>query len=373
MRTTNWSVFALQACALVICLAACSTIGVAQPEGTGVVTELKPTTLPAEFIPLFAARSDAAIDPVNANSLMPSGIVNYLGANNIVWLPGGKGAVLASENSMMLLSTSELVAGAQADSPEMIQTISSNTPSHLSVAREAAILAWVSDGKKINVLDATNNVGEPILTQSVSPVTGLTLTPNGNRLAYATFSREVVIQKTGDEQSTETWITPAWLANLSYSPDGSQLGGADLANFTFYILDANNGTIVQSREWTGSATSALYGVYLSPDWTRAAWVTQSAIQMMELSSGKIGPLLSHANVVNAVAWSPNSLLLATASAVMVGEDLAPAVLIWEADSGSLINTLVQPTAVQDLTFSPDGRQLAILHINGDLQSWSVSP
>lgn len=371
MRTANWLVIALKACALVLCLTACNTIGIAEPGRSGFAEELASPGIATEFIPLFAPLSDVAIDPVNASFLMPSSMMNFRGTNGIVWLPGGKGALLAGENSLTLLSTPTLDASPQAGLPETLQTIASNTPSLLSVAQEAAIVAWVSEGKEINVMDATTEMGEPVFTQSISPVTGLALAPNGDHLAYATFSRDIFVQELGERVSAKSWTTPAWLANLSYSPDGTRLAGADLTSFTLYFLDVSNGQVVSSQEWSGSATSALYGVYLSPDWTQAAWVVQSAVQLMKVASGETGPMLLHQSVVNAIAWSPDSRVIATAAAVMIADDVAPAVFIWDANSGGLINTLVQPAAVQDLTFSTDGRQLAILNINGGLQTWSV--
>jgi WD40 repeat protein len=57
---------------------------------------------------------------------------------------------------------------------------------------------------------------------------------------------------------------------------------------------------------------------------------------------------------------------------MVEGSLVPAVLIWEASSGELLNSLIQLEAVRCLAFSPDGRQLAVLTTSGSLQTWSVS-
>ena len=372
MWTPKWLGIALQTCTLAVCLMACSVIGVSAPEGAGVAQAPGNPTTQAEQIPLFVPLSVAAIDPVNARSLAPSKAINYQGMSGFIWLPDDQGAALAGEQGLVLLSTTEAAFGAQASTPEAIQEIVSATPSLLNVAQEAAVLAWVSEGITVNVLDVTVNRVEPIITQSASPVTGLALTPSGDHVAYATFSGQVVTQKPGDEQNALFWTAPAWLANLSYSPDGAQLAGADLANFILYFLDAKTGAVVRSQEWSESPTPALRGVYLSPDWSQAAWVAQGAVQLMDADTGLTGPLLLHQNVVNAITWSPDSRLLAIAAAAMVNNTLEPAVLVWDANSGELVNTIVQSYAVQALAFSPDGRQLAVLNTNGDLQTWSVS-
>jgi hypothetical protein len=89
-----------------------------------------------------------------------------------------------------------------------------------------------------------------------------------------------VVQKTGNSPSAQNWSLPTWLANLSFSPDGSQLAGADLANFSIYFLNVATGDVVHKLEWLDSVTPALYGVQLSPDWRYAAWVSQNVIQIM---------------------------------------------------------------------------------------------
>jgi WD40 repeat protein len=234
------------------------------------------------------------------------------------------------------------------------------------------LIAWVSSGSTVNLLDTQAESSEPTVTESESPITGLALTPSGYKLAYATFSSQIVIQEPSDELSTKTWSLPVWLTNLSYSPDSTQLAGADLANFAIYFLDVRTGEVIRTLEWSESATSALYGVYLSPDWRLAAWVAQSAVQLMDTQDGNPGPMLVHQNAVSDLAWSPDSRLLATAAAAPSNGQLQPAVMIWDANTGELLNTLVQLAAIQSLAFSPDGRQLAVLDSVGNLQTWSVS-
>ncbi len=372
MQTKNCLVTAFLACSFALSMASCSTLGVSDlgRADTGQVTDT--SIAQSENILLFIAQTDEVIEPVNASSLSPSSVVNFEGANSIVWLPDSQGAALAGEQSVLLLPTAQSGTGAQANIPQIVHTITATLPSLMYAAQETAILTWVSDGETIQILDLTAAPIEPIVTLSAAPVTGLTLTPSGERMAYATFDSQVVTQQPGDDPNAQHWKAPAWLANLSYSPDARQLAGADLANFKLYFLDAGTGEVVRSLEWSDSATSALYGVYLSPDWNRAAWVSQGAVQLMDVRDGQSGPLLAHPNVVNAIAWSPDSRLVATGAATMVEGSLVPAVLIWEASSGELLNSLIQLEAVRCLAFSPDGRQLAVLTTSGSLQTWSVS-
>jgi WD40 repeat protein len=373
MQNKNRLISVFFACSCGIYLTACSLIGTADSRQIGVAQAIDTPTSQDVFAPLFVSPLGQVIEPVNASSLSPSSVLNYPAVNSFVWLPDDQGAALAGDESIFLLSTTgQPGASAQADTPELTQTITTPTPSLLYAAQEAAILAWVSDGKTIQILDHASGSDIPLVLKSPTPVTGLALTPSGDYLAYATFDHQVVTQQTGEDSSDQYWSMPAWLVNLSYSPDARQLAGADLANFRLYFLNASNGEVLRSLEWSESATSALYGVYLSPDWGQAAWVSQGAVQLMDVKTGKTGPLLTHPDVVRSIAWSPDSQLLATGSAAMDEGKLEPAVLLWDASSGRLLHTLIQLEPVQSLAFSPDGRQLAVLTTNGNLQTWSVS-
>jgi dipeptidyl aminopeptidase/acylaminoacyl peptidase len=361
----------LQVFFLSVCLTACSLLGIPESRRNGAAPALETPTGRTEIPPLFEPQSDVLIEPVNASSLVPSSAVIFEGASGFTWLPGNQGAAIASKDGVLIVPSNESAISIQSGTPLATQTIATTTPSLLITAKEVAIIAWVSGGDTVSILDTTVGTNDPSITQAEAPVTGLTLTPTGDQVAFATFDGQVIVQKPGDVQGIRSWETPTWLANLSYSADGSQLAGTDLANFTIYFQSVSTGEILRELEWLDSATSALYGAYLSPDWRQVAWVAQSVVQLMAVEDGKLGPLLVHQDVVRAVAWSPDSRLLATAAAATVNEGLVPVVQIWNSSNGDLLNTLVQPEAVQSLSFSPDGRQLAVLNTNGNLQMWSV--
>ena len=191
-------------------------------------------------------------------------------------------------------------------------------------------------------------------------------------MAAATLQGEITQLSTGSEGSPLTWQAPAWLSNLSYSPDGARLGGVDLATFTVYIFSLD-GIVQQKLEWTSSASPNLYGAFFSPDWSRIAWAARSAVQIMEIPSSEQGPLLNHEDYVSAVQWSPDSQVLATAAAQNTGGGSIPIVILWNPANGQILKTFVQQFAVQSLSFSPDSRKLAVMDVNGDLQVFSIEP
>ena len=162
------------------------------------------------------------------------------------------------------------------------------------------------------------------------------------------------------------------MADLSYSPDGALLAGADLANFIVYVFDSQTGEVKRTYQWVESASPNLYTVIFSPDWSNLAWIARETVQLMNADSGELGPMLSHEDFVSAFAWTPNGRLIAAAAGATIDGDFVPAVMIWDATSGQVVNTLVQPAAVQSLEFSPDGTELAILDSIGRLRMWVLA-
>ena len=92
---------------------------------------------------------------------------------------------------------------------------------------------------------------------------------------------------------------------------------------------------------------------------------------MSVASGNLGPTLNHEDFVNGGAWSPDSSLLAVATAATLDGNFQPVVIIWNAKSGDKVTTLPQNGPTLSLQFSPDGQQLATLTSDGTLQVWAV--
>ena len=111
----------------------------------------------------------------------------------------------------------------------------------------------------------------------------------------------------------------------------------------------------------------------SPDWNRLAWVARGTVLIMDVISGYTLAELSHEDFVQAIAWSVDSSILATAAAGSSDGQLQPYVYLWDSSSGALLNKLSQPGSVLSMSFSPDGRELAVLSSGGALQVWKVSP
>jgi hypothetical protein len=264
------------------------------------------------------------------------------------------------EDGIAIFNASATVPGEVLDSP---------SPQMLDVSQEADTVAWVSNDNTVYLWNPELQTSPSSLGPEPAPITSLAVAPQGDHLAYATYDSKIKVWNAGEEGSPEMWEAPTWLSNLSYSPDGTSLGGADLANFLYFIFDTDNGETIRTLEWTESNSPNLYGAYISPDWVNLAWVARSSVQLMNIATGSLGPLLNHEDYISALAWSPEGNVLATAAAATVDGQFSPVVILWDIKTGMVLRTLAQETPVQSLEFSPEGLNLGVMGVNGELKIW----
>jgi WD40 repeat protein len=292
----------------------------------------------------------------------------------LYWSPATGNLALAGDQDVRIMPLPRPGIQPQTLGAAAVQLLPAETPTILAGAQSAPRLAWADANNQIFSLDASAGGPAASVVQEDAPVTGLALAPDGNSLAVATSDGNLAIvfqlaQQGG--QAPQEFALPAWLTHLSYSPDGRSIGGTDLPNFLVYILDAQNGRVVHTLEWFDSPSANLYGAFFAPDWSRIAWVAQTAVQIMNVADGSKGPLLNHEDHISAVAWSPDGARLATVSVTHTDAGPAPAVLIWDPAAGTLVTVLPQPSAVRSLAFSPNGDQIAVVDSQQNLQVWNL--
>jgi WD40 repeat protein len=324
-----------------------------------------PTPVPPTFTPVPTASPTpqfSLIGTDNATDLERVTKVQENGAQFFTFANQGQSFALASGGEILLYDTA----------PSLIRTsIPAENIKILTASADQRALAWANQANNIRLVNIPQPRQSYTLTNTGGQVTSLTFAPSGRQLASASYENQLKVWDTNNGQISKNWELPYWLSNLSYSPDGTLIGGVDLPNFTVHILDASTGNEIKSLTWSESASPALYGAYFSPDWKTIAWVARGTVQLMSVENGKLGPLLSHEDAVNALAWSPDSTLLATAAAATVDGNFVPVVELWSAESGKTLNTLVLSNPAIQISFSPDGKRLATLDSAGMLQFWAV--
>jgi WD40 repeat protein len=325
------------------------------------LTPAPPTSTPAPTAsptPQFSL-----IGPDNVTGLEQINQVQENGAQFFTFANQGQSFALAAGGEIVLYNTA----------PSLISnSIPAENIKILAASADQRNLAWANQDNAIRLVNIPQPSQSYTLTTQGGQVTSLTFAPSGRQLASASYENQLKVWDTANGQISKNFELPYWLSNLSYSPDGKQIGGVDLPNFTVHILDANTGNQIKSLTWSESASPALYGAYFSPDWKTVAWVARGTVQLMSVENGKLGALLSHEDAVNALAWSPDSKILATAAAATVNGNFVPVVELWSVESGKSLNTLVLSNPAIQISFSPDGKKLATLDSTGTLQFWAVT-
>ena len=337
-----------------------STVHATQTYQAGLVALSTPS--PGVILTTTASPGGVLIDPVNASALSVTAQITLENATSFSWMP---------ENRIFAISSEQGITFFDYLSDARVLTIQTQNPKLLQVSSDLGLLAWISGDSEVHIWSQAENREFNTILEKDQVITGLSLGSNNRELAISTYSKVISIRDTFEGQELIRKELDYWLANLSYSPDGSQIGGVDLANFTVHIFDGTSAQELRSLSWDGGASPDLYGAYFSPDWQRIAWVARGTVQLMDANNGANGALLSHEDFVSAVAWSPNGRLLATAAAATVNGELNPVVSLWDTRDGSLINRLVQINGIANFMFSLDGKELAILDNRGKLSVWVV--
>jgi WD40 repeat protein len=317
-------------------------------------------TIPVQSTPLPG-------DPVISFDLSANQASNQI-LTSLLWLPDGK-FVLTGSGGISLYQLPK--AGLQPQAVPAFQSqVEAENPTLLTSTPDGVDLAWITAQYTVVYWNITQAANAANISASESPITGLALNPNKKDLAYSTLKGEIFLWGSDSQKITQKWQQNAWLSDLSFSPDGQFLAGVDPSSFiaTIYTQD---GHVLKQLEWTEAVTPSLFGAFFSPDWKKLAWVSQSVVQFMDVTTGKTTVLLSLEDAVSAVAWSPDSKLFATSSTINQGGDIIAAVMVWDSNNGKLNHTYPQTSPVQSITFAPDNLSLAVLDVAGQLHVWHL--
>jgi WD40 repeat protein/serine/threonine protein kinase len=194
--------------------------------------------------------------------------------------------------------------------------------------------------------------GYAILFGHTSSVTSVSFSPDGSRIASASFFDKTV--KIWDARTGLSLLELEGHADLvtsvSFSPDCSQVASGSWDN-NVRIWDAKSGrSLLELKGHIGRVTS----VSFSPDGSRIAsgsddktvriWDAKTGVSMLELKG--------HTGRVSSVSFSPDGSRIASGS-------WDNTVTIWDTKSGRGVLDLKGHTqSVNSVSFSPDGNRIA---------------
>jgi WD40 repeat protein/tetratricopeptide (TPR) repeat protein len=225
----------------------------------------------------------------------------------------------------------------------------------------------------VKVWDAQTGQETLSLQEHTNGVVGVCFSPDGRRLASASFDRTVRVweAQTGQETRTLRGHT-SWVRSVCFSPDGRHLASAS-EDRTVKLWDAQTGQeTLTFQGHTGPVSSMCF----SPDGRRLATASgdwenpynAGEVKVWDAQTGQeTRTLRGHTGPVLSVCFSPDGRRLASA----VGEGGMPGeVKVWDAQTGQEIRTLQGHTGVvSSVCFSPDGRRLASASVDRTVKVW----
>jgi WD40 repeat protein len=228
----------------------------------------------------------------------------------------------------------------------------------------------VATGKVLLLIlpaDFTIVQGKGLPVQSLDGPSGrtasLAFSPDGKRLAGGGVAGgekepgELKVWEADTGKAIFTLRHQRAILSVVYSPDGKQLAAGTLDG-AVKVWDAQTGADLRELRHEGAGFGQIHSVSFSPD---GKWLAsgggKGTIKVWEAATGKEVASLREANLFPAVAFSPDSKLLAAALANTGKEQKA--VKVWDVATGREVLTLTGATAmVRGVSFSPDGKRLA---------------
>ncbi|HSF83360.1 MAG TPA: protein kinase [Anaerolineales bacterium] len=170
-----------------------------------------------------------------------------------------------------------------------------------------------------------------------------------------------------------SWETASFIDELAYSPDGSLLGTAndrDWVRFSSYryyggLWRVEAGSL---QNYLLGHTQWVYDVAFSPDGLLLGTASDDGrLMLWQVADGSlVRQIESSYGGLTSLAFSPNNLLLAAGSWDGV-------VGLWQVNNGNLLRTLKEADySVKDIDFSPDGKLLAAASDDNAIRLWQVS-
>jgi len=240
------------------------------------------------------------------------------------------------------------------DSQYLVSTSIENNQAHIWDANTGACVSMFS-----------SQAGKTPFVQ-FGRIRSIAWSPDGQRIV---FSAEQTVQVWDARTCVvrEVYNFSDWVQAVAWSPDGTCIASG--TEDEVQVRGALVSTFPITRGVIGGPAGLLCW---SPDGTALACVDDAGIQIWYATSQQAFLLSStHATMVTALAWSPNSKYIAfTSNAPAHGE---ATVQVWEArGQRPVFIYTAHGSKVTSLAWSPDGRLIASASTDGSIHAWQTA-
>jgi WD40 repeat protein len=210
--------------------------------------------------------------------------------------------------------------------------------------------------------------------------------PSSQELVASSFPKDITLWDVNTGQLIKT-ITPnngvttkshSRDDHFAYSPDGTKLATRNLNN-EIEIWDTETGDLkstLQAGNWTFNLVFSSDGQYLASTESIADQVTskkpdETKIKIWNVSTGQLVKTLENKLYVRDITFSPDGKQLAVAS--QPNEIIDPAaIILWDIDSEEVVQTLSGHTMIMvRFEYLLEGRVLISSSYDGTIRIWGV--
>ena len=225
-------------------------------------------------------------------------------------------------------------------------------------------LVWSTDG---SILIALSNSGAARYSGSGlekidtfifdTPAAIYAASPDGKTLAFSDDSYNIYLADASQTRDALSIYSPEMVGVADFSPDGSDLLTTSMDTIMVTLWDVTTGEVQSSLDSFETA-APVYSAHFGADGQHIIWVARATVQVQDITTQEMSPVMSHEDFVSSVALAPNGSLLATAAAGTIDGEFVPAIFLWNPASGELNTILSNPDPFDVVTFSSNSSLLA---------------